>query len=90
MENKKYYLYARKQRVEVTKEVYVAYYKAVEQERYQEKKKRIYGIMSYDNLDTGEQIGEETIVDVDTPPIIERIIYKNIIEELRKALHCLQ
>ena len=89
MENKKYYLYANKQRVEVTKEVYIAYYQSIEQEKYQEKKIKKYKVMSYNALDTDEQTGEETLVDPNAQTTEEKIIYIQTIEKLRKSLDLL-
>lgn len=89
MENKKYYLYANKQRVEVTKEVYIAYYQSIEQEKYQEKKIKKYKVMSYNALDTDEQTGEETLADANAQTIEEEIIYTKTIEKLRKSLELL-
>lgn len=89
MENKKYYLYANKQRVEVTKEVYIAYYQSIEQEKYQEKKIKKYKVMSYNALDTDEQTGEETLADPNAQTTEEKIIYTQTIEKLRKSLDLL-
>lgn len=89
MENKKYYLYANKQRVEVTKEVYIAYYQSIEQEKYQEKKIKKYKVMSYNALDTDEQTGEETLADPNAQTIEEGIIFTQTIEKLRKSLDLL-
>ena len=89
MKNKKYYLYANKQRVEVTKEVYIAYYQSIEQEKYQEKKIKKYKVMSYNALDTDEQTGEETLVDPNAQTTEEEIIYTQTIEKLRKSLDLL-
>ena len=89
MENKKYYLYANKLRVEVTKEVYIAYYQSIEQEKYQEKKIKKYKIMSYNALDTDEQTGEETLSDANEPTTEDEIIYTQTIEKLRKSLELL-
>lgn len=89
MENKKYYLYANKQRVEVTKEVYIAYYQSIEQEKYQEKKIKKYKVMSYNALDTDEQTGEETLADPNAQTIEEEIICTQTIEKLRKSLDLL-
>lgn len=89
MENKKYYLYANKQCVEVTKEVYIAYYQSIEQEKYQEKKIKKYKVMSYNALDTDEQTGEETLADPNAQTIEEEIICTQTIEKLRKSLDLL-
>ncbi len=69
--------------VEVTPEVYYAYYRMARQERGQEEKKQRNGVLSYDALDTGETVGLETIPDSTTPSIEEMLLNK----ELKACLH---
>ncbi len=69
--------------IEVTPEVYYAYYRMARQERGQEEKKQRNGVFSYDALDTGETLGLEAIPD-STTPSIEEMLLNN---ELKACLH---
>ncbi len=69
--------------IEVTPEVYYAYYRMARQERGQEEKKQRNGVFSYDALDTGETVGLEAMPDSTTPSIEEALLNK----ELKVCLH---
>ena len=46
------------QLVEVSPEVYYAYFHMERQERWQEEKQQEHGVMSYDALDNAETVGQ--------------------------------
>lgn len=69
--------------IEVTPEVYFAYYRMARQERGQEEKKQRNGVLSYDALDTEETVGLEAIPDSTPLSMEERLLNK----ELKACLH---
>ncbi len=69
--------------VEVTPEVYYAYYHMARQERGQEEKKQRNDVLSYDALDTEEMVGLETMPDSSIPSIEDTLLSK----ELKACLH---
>ncbi len=72
--------------VEVTPEVYYAYYRMKRQEEWQEEKKKDHNVMSYDALDTDDFVGLETIPDTDSPGVEEIVSEKDLKERLHQAL----
>ncbi len=72
--------------VEVTPEVYYAFYHMARQERGQEEKKQRNGVLSYDALDTEETLGLEAIPDSTTPSIEEMLLNNELKECLHKAI----
>lgn len=81
---KKYYIRIRKDLVEVTKEVYLEYYRLARRERAQKELEKKHGVFSYDALDAEGRSGSEMISDtVD----IEELATAHILQErLHKAL----
>lgn len=75
--------------VEVTPEVYYAYFRMERQERGQEEKKRRNAVASYDALDNGETVGLEGIGDVTAPSMEESIITQELHEKLHNAVEAL-
>ncbi len=69
--------------IEVTPEVYYAYYRMARQERGQEEKKQRNGVFSYDALDTEETVGLQAVPDRTTPSTEEMLLSK----ELKACLH---
>lgn len=55
--------------VEVSPEVYYAYFRMERQERGQEEKKQQNSVVSYDALDSDETVGFETIPDLTSPSL---------------------
>lgn len=75
--------------VEVTPEVYYAFYRMKRQEEWQEQKKRDHHVMSYDALDTEDFVGREAIPDTDSPDIEEIVSERDMKERLHQALETL-
>ena len=57
--------------IEVSEDVYYAYYRMERQERWQEEKKQEHDVVSYDAMDNGETVGTEAIRDLEAPSIEE-------------------
>lgn len=77
------------QSIKVPQEVYHAYYHMERQERWQEEKKQEHGVFSYDALDNGETVGEETFPDLASPSLEEQAIAKDIHLKLHRAMAAL-
>lgn len=60
----KYFIKIQGKLIEVSEEVYYAYYRMERQERWQEEKKVEHNVLSYDALDDPERLGIENVVDV--------------------------
>ena len=69
--------------IEVTEDVYYAYFRMERQERWQEEKKQGHEVVSYDALDNGETVGAEAIQDMESPSMEELAIAN----ELKERLH---
>lgn len=57
----KYYIKIQNDLVEVTREVYLEYYRAVRRERAQKEKDQKHGVLSYDALDAEGRLGSELL-----------------------------
>lgn len=86
---KKYVLRAQNQLVEVTEEVYIAYYGMSNHEQYLERKDMKNGTMYYSNLDTSETLGEEMIPDLNSPSVEDVVLTVLMIEKLRSCINLL-
>ena len=75
--------------VEVTPDVYYAYFRMERQERWQEEKQQGHAVMSYDALDDGETVGVEVVPDLTTPSMEEAVMAREIHEKLHRALDAL-
>ena len=75
--------------VEVSPEVYYAYFCMKRQERTQEEKKQRNGVLSYDAMDNGETVGLESIADMVTPSMEEQAMAKELNERLHHAVEAL-
>ena len=75
--------------IEVTEDVYYAYFHMERQERTQEEKQKRNDVFSYDALDDGEIVGAESIVDMATPSLEERAITNDLHERLHHAVAAL-
>lgn len=71
--------------VEVSKDVYYAYFRMERQERTQEEKLQRNSVFSYDALDAGA----EYIVDMTTPSMEEIVMAKELHEKLNRAIAAL-
>lgn len=70
--------------VEVSPEVYYAYFHMERQERGQEEKKQRNAVVSYDALDSDEIVGLETMPDLTSPSLDDLMVMR----ELRYKLRC--
>ena len=68
-EKDKYIIKVEGKLVEVTPEVYYAYFRMERQERGQEEKKQQHDVFSYDALDNCETVGMEAMPDVSVPSV---------------------
>ena len=75
--------------VEVTPDVYYAYFRMERQERGQEEKQQGHAVVSYDALDDGETVGVEVVPDLTTPSMEEAVMTREIHEKLHRALDAL-
>lgn len=69
--------------IEVSEDVYYAYFHMERQERWQEEKKQEHEVVSYDAMDTEETVGAEAIRDINTPSMEELAIAN----ELKERIH---
>ena len=69
--------------IEVTEDVYYAYFRMERQERWQEEKKQGHEVVSYDALDNWETVGVEAIQDMESPSMEDLAIAN----ELKDRLH---
>ena len=69
--------------IEVSEDVYYAYFRMERQERWQEEKKQDHDVVSYDALDNGETVGAEAIQDMNSSGMEELVIAN----ELKERLH---
>lgn len=75
--------------VEVTPEVYYAYFRMERQERWQEEKLQGHDVVSYDALDNTETVGVEVLPDLKLPSMEEVIMAREIYEKLHRAVEAL-
>ena len=75
--------------IEVTEDVYHAYFHMERQERTQGEKQQRNDVFSYDALDDGEIVGAESIVDMATPSLEEQAITNDLHERLHLAVAAL-
>ncbi len=75
--------------IEVSEDVYYAYFRMERQERWQEEKKQEHEVVSYDALDNGETVGVEAIPDMASPSLEELAIAKELRDRLRHAVEAL-
>ena len=88
-DKEKYLIKIQGKLIEVSEDVYYAYFHMERQERWQEEKKQEHEVMSYDALDNGETNGEEAIQDMATPSMDELTIAKELNERLHHAVAAL-
>lgn len=75
--------------VEVTPDVYYAYFRMERQERWQEEKQQGHAVVSYDALDDDETVGVEVVPDLTTPSMEEAVMTREIHEKLHRAVDAL-
>ena len=88
-DNEKFYIRLHGKKIEVSEEVYYAYYRMERQERWQEEKKQEHDVVSYDAMDNGETVGAEAIQDLGTPSMEEFAIAGELSERLRHIVAAL-
>ena len=87
MPNKEYYLYVKGEAIPISEEVYKAYWKITEHEKYLQKKDCKYGVIPFSSLDHDGHFVDNIIDEkIDLEKIVE---VKMRIEELHKALNTL-
>ncbi|MBR2890620.1 MAG: sigma-70 family RNA polymerase sigma factor [Oscillospiraceae bacterium] len=88
-EKEKYMINIEGKLVEVSPDVYYAYFRMERQERGQEEKKLRNSVVSYDALDTEETKGEETMPDLVAPGPEQQLTTREIRETLHRAVEAL-
>lgn len=88
-DKEKYMIKVEGKLVEVTPDVYYAYFRMERQERWQEEKQQGHAVMSYDALDDGETVGVEVVPDLTTPSMEEAVMTREIHEKRHRALDAL-
>lgn len=81
-EPKRYQLLVEGQLIEVTQEVYAAYYKALRRETYQNEQLQNNGVFSYNALDNGEVVGESMFSDPKFLSMEDALINKEYLKRL--------
>lgn len=85
-DKEKYMIKVEGKLVEVTPDVYYAYFRMERQERWQEEKQQGHAVVSYDALDDGETVGVEVVPDLTTPSMEEAVMTREIHEKLHRAV----
>lgn len=88
-DKEKYMIKVEGKLVEVTPDVYYAYFSMERQERWQEEKQQGHAVVSYDALDDGETVGMEAVPDLTTPSMEEAVMTREIHEKLHRAVDAL-
>lgn len=85
-EREVYYLYPDGKRIEVTEELYRAFYKCKRREKYLEERDQKHKLYHYSDLDTEELLGEEMFSYPNEESIEERIVDRLLIESLLRCV----
>lgn len=88
-DKEKYMIKVEGKLIEVTPDVYYAYFRMERQERWQEEKQQGHAVVSYDALDDGETVGVEVVPDLTTPSMEEAVMTREIHEKLHRAVDAL-
>ena len=75
--------------IDVSEDVYYAYFRMERQERGQEEKKQRNTVLSYDSLDTEEKTGAESMPDLISPSPEQQLISQEIRDALHRAVDAL-
>ena len=75
--------------IEVSEDVYYAYFRMERQERWQEEKKQEHDVVSYDALDNGEIVGAENVADRIMPSMEELVMVRELHDRLNHAVEAL-
>ena len=85
-EKKKYIIKIEGTLVEVTEEVYLAYFRMDRQARGVDEKDRYNNTARYNALDTDETLGAELLEDTDAVPVEDAVIARMMAEKLHNCL----
>ena len=88
-DKEKYLIRLQGKLIEVSEDVYYAYFQMERQERTQEEKNQRNHVISYDALDNGETVGMESIVDLETPSMEDMAMAKELHDRLHHAIEAL-
>lgn len=88
-DKEKYVIKIQGKLIEVSEDVYYAYFRMERQERWQEEKKQEHGVVSYDALDNGETVGAEAVPDLISPGLEDIAIETEMHNRLHHALEAL-
>ncbi len=88
-ENKKYIIMISGEQIEVSSEIYQAYYGMERHTRMLDEKDQSHGLVLYSNLDTSEISGEATIPDCDAVGTEDAAIARILCEKLHRCLNLL-
>jgi len=88
-EKERYVINIQGRLIEVSEDVYYAYFRMERQERWQEEKKMEHKVMSYDSLDDQEMLGIENVVDVTAPTLEEIAEVHELRDRVRHAVELL-
>ena len=88
-DDQKYMIKIQGDLIEVSEDVYYAYFRMDRQERWQEEKKQEHDVVSYDAMDNGETVGAEAIRDLEAPSMEELAIARELSERLRHIVAAL-
>ena len=88
-DKEKYLIKIQGKLIEVSEDVYYAYFRMERQERWQEEKKMEHKVMSYDSLDGQEMLGIENVVDVTASSLEEIVEAHELRDRVRHAVELL-
>lgn len=88
-DKEKYVINIQGKLIEVSEDVYYAYFRMERQERWQEEKKMEHNVLSYDALDDPETLGIENVVDVTAPTLEEVAEAHELRDRVRHAVELL-
>ena len=88
-ENKKYVIMISGEQIEVSSEIYQAYYGIERHTRTLDEKDQRHGLVLYSNLDTPEMSGEAMIPDRDAVSTEDAAIARILCEKLHRCLNLL-
>lgn len=88
-DKEKYLIKIQGKLIEVSEDVYYAYFRMERQERWQEEKKMEHKVLSYDSLDDQDMLGIENVVDVTAPTLDEIAEVHELRDRVRHAVELL-
>jgi len=86
MSKQEFFIRAGGQRIEVTEEVYLTYYRSKRRERYLDERDTVQGKVLYSNMDTDEMTGEDMLADLNATSVEDSVMQSLMTDELYKAL----